>query len=175
MGRTPSVEQILNLVENHGMLLQEVADQYGVTPAAISNKLVRAGISVRKFSPASRAAEKLPFKDVPPNVVRAAWPYRLCRAHVQYMTFGGEGLTDKQLKELRAWYERLSTWNEILEYGPHIPPSPGARTGYFAYRPREAQDDNLIIRENHYIKSLSDEERSLWKLPDPRLWPVVED
>lgn len=151
----------------------DVARALGVSRQTVSYHLKR-GSTEGWESPAARAASKIPWGDLPAEIIAEnSGPYRRCRDHLLYMETGGEGMHREALRRLRNWYERLTTWNEVLEYDPSIPPSREIKYGRFAYRVRQKPDKDLIIRPNKYTK-LSPEDKELWRLPAPELWPVVD-
>jgi hypothetical protein len=165
--------QIIELmIRNPKWRPADVARALGVSRQVVSYHL-KTGSTDGWEAPAAVAASKLPWEDVPQDVIRTSWPYRYARDHLLYMDTGGEGMSEEALYRLRRWYERLSEWNEVLEYDPNIRPSHGMKQGHFAYREREARDGDRILRENKYTK-LNAADRTLWRLPDRELWPVVD-
>jgi hypothetical protein len=166
--------QIIELMISHKMKPADVARALGVSRQVVSYHLKReAGTTQDWESPAAVAASKLPWDDVPADVVRNAAPYRLAREHMLYMDTAGEGMSDDQLTRLRLWYERLTEWSEVLEYDPRIEPYHGMKYGCFRYVAREKRDHDLILRVNEYTK-LGKADKVIWRLPAREKWPAVE-
>ncbi|MFI5776986.1 XRE family transcriptional regulator [Nocardia sp. NPDC051570] len=101
----------------------------------------------------------------------AAEPNQRMLDHARLLGHGDEGLTGEVKKRLSAWYLRLRDDNLVIEYNPHFPPEPGVSdTGGWAYRHREEQDADLLIRKNGWTR-LTEEGQTIWALPDEDLWP----
>ncbi len=164
--------QILELmIRNPQMSQADVARALGVSRAVVNYHL-KHGSTEGYTDPATKAAARLPWDDVPGEVKRNSEPYRRLRDHVLYMDTGGAGMAPERLRRLRQWYEMLADRNEVLEYSPGIEPHHGSKYGHFAYRNRGRQDRDLILRINEYTK-LSKAEKELWRLPDRELWPAA--
>lgn len=163
--------EIVELMIRERLKPAEVARKLGVSRQVVSYHL-KHGSTEGWESPAAVAASKLPWKDVPQEVVRDVDAYHSCRDHVRYMDTDGEGMSATQLRRLRRWYELLTAMDEVVEYSPEIKPNRSSKHGYFHYVPRTARDGDLILRTNKYTR-LSKADKELWRLPDREDWPAA--
>lgn len=165
-GLTPAIVQNLN---RQGMSGAEGARKYGVTRAYWS-KLLR---STEGFT---KTADEIAREWMPiwvPDGPHACRPYRNMRLHaLRSVDHDAFERVERGDTLLRGFYARLSDYELVVEYDPNIPPNRAASTGFFAYRPREASDGDLIIRPNDYTHGLDDVNmREFWRLPLESSWP----
>jgi hypothetical protein len=160
---------VKELVEIHGMGLVEAAEALGVSKQLAHYHLYETGPG--HVNPLKEALESMPWKEIQPEhrlaapAIRATW-------HAQYIATGGHGMSDKKLRYLRQWYQRLDRDKEVVVYDPAIPPYKGMKTGGWKYVPREERDGDLLFRENEYT-TVTDETRVDWRLPEREFWPQI--
>ncbi|AIG78435.1 Hypothetical protein AJAP_27980 [Amycolatopsis japonica] len=159
--------QVKELVEVHGLSLTAAAEALGVSKSLASYHLHNSGGGY--VNPWKEARKSMPWKEIQPEhrdsgqARRAAW-------HAEYIATGGKHMSEKKLRYLRQWYQRLANDGLVVVYDPTIPPHKGAKTGGWDYVPREEKDGDLLFRENEYTE-VTDETRVDWRLPDKEFWP----
>lgn len=162
MGKSPEPQLTLAIVEdlkNKGFTQSQIARQFGVTKQYVSWIVRTYG---GKLTPRQEVLQHFPW-DVPAAFHRAS-PCRRLREHAEYMVTGGEGMREDSLQRLRSFYRLLRNDNVVVEYDPDIPPTPGNKHGGFAYRQRQPEDGNLLIRVNKHTM-LTDVGRRVWVFP----------
>ncbi|QIS16474.1 XRE family transcriptional regulator [Nocardia arthritidis] len=164
MGRKPllSFAEIEDL-HNKGLTYTQIAKIKGVTKQAVS-KVVR--LHGGSQTPRQTVGQHFPWKEVPRHF-RESSPYKRMRDHGEWMATGGKGMQGYKLDRLRWWHRYLRENNVVLEFDPEIPAIDGVSPGGgFAYRPRQEEDGDLLIRVNGYTQ-MSPESYTIWVLPDP--------
>lgn len=131
----------------------EIAEALGCSRQAVSDMATRHGIywdAVRRT-----VHENMPWSV--PREFRNEVAYRYLLAHARYVETGGiEELSKEQVRRLRSFYRRLLRDDSVLEFRPD--------TG-FEFHPREASDNNLVIRVNEFAKPLTPEGKFIWARP----------
>ncbi|ERB55290.1 hypothetical protein N806_29685 [Rhodococcus sp. P27] len=147
-------------LKNKGYSQTEIAEMYGVTRQYVSwIKHTYGG----RLTPKEQVLQHFPW-DVPVHMGQSS-PYRRLRDHGEYVATGGVGMTEDKLKRLRTFYKRLRDGNLVVEFDPELPPERGVSSvGGFAFRNREPDDDDLLIRVNEYTH-LTDEGKMIWRFP----------
>ena len=152
--------ELIRQLRNKGLNDSEIAGVVGKTRAAVSWHVRKHGMEVprRKY-----LEEHFPFQ-VPAEQAQQA-PYRNLRTHAEWYRTNGKGMSEVDLKRLRAFYTKLRDGNLVVEYDPNLPPVPGeANRGGFAYRKRLKRDRGLMIRVNEYTR-LTEQGWDIWRLP----------
>lgn len=164
---TPS---LIEEMKRKGYNQSQIARLYGVTRSYVSWVKHRGGNYTQTAR--ERVMANYPW-DVGAKFHDAS-PNKRMRDHAEYMATRGKGMSEDKLRRLSSFYRYLERDQMVVEFDPDIPPSPGIKTGGFAYRPREDSDGDLIIRVNEYTR-LTPEGRKLWRLPHERPDPWSKD
>jgi len=150
----------LEALKRKGFNQSQIAEMKGVTRQYISwVKRYYGG----NLTPREQALEAWPWEV--PAAMNMAAPCRRLRDHAEYWATGGKGMAEHKLRDLRGFYKRLHENDEVVEFDPEIPPQPGVSApGGFAYRKREPEDGDLIIRVNEHT-NLTEQGRRIWRFP----------
>lgn len=153
-GLTP--EEVIYRLEN-GETQTEIARAEGCSRQYVSALAKRGGW----VNPFKTMAENLPWdveKDFSDNTI-----YKNVRRLGIYQTTGE--LKPSDMQHLRAFLQRLDTFNVVVDYDPQYPANPGyTNTPGFAYVPREERDEDYIIRIKPETK-LTTIGRRIWRKP----------
>ncbi|MFF7588608.1 hypothetical protein ACFZCK_14090 [Kitasatospora purpeofusca] len=135
-------------LKDHGFNQQNIADHYGVTRQAVSKMSGTYGISWE--TKRTQALKMFPCK-VKTAQQRCA-PFMRLRDFMVGV-FAPEELSEEGKKRVEWFTRKLAEENVIVVFDPSIPPMPGiSPAGGWDYRPREASDGDLIIRENEHTE-----------------------
>lgn len=113
-------------------------------------------------TPREEAMEHYPW-DIGVKFHDAA-PNKRMRDHAEFISTGGEDMSEDKLQRLEWFYRFLADENVVLEFDPNLPPTKRVKTGGFAFRPRLDSDGDLIIRVNEHTK-LTEQGCILWRFP----------
>lgn len=159
-GLTPEIIEFLRV--HDGLNQNQIAERFGVSRQYVS-KVKR---STDSFTRSQRELVMQHFPWQTGEKFNEASPNRRLRDHAEYQATNGMGMSKDKLKRLRSFYRKLIDEHLVIEFDPTIPPIPGVSSvGGFAYRKRQASDDDLMIRMNQYT-NLSEEGLVIWRLPD---------
>lgn len=147
----------------------KIADMVNTTRQNIS--YIKHSVSSSMKTPREMTKESYPW-DVGSKFARCAPNYRI-RDHLEYLVTTGDGMSEDKLRRLWHFYKRLEDNDEVVEFDPSIPPTPGvSKVGGFAYRPRKNSDGDLIIRINEHTK-VTEDTPNLFRQLDREEWPVL--
>lgn len=157
---------VIEDLKGKGFTQTEIAQIYDVTRQAVSwHKTYYGG----RLMPREAVAKEFPFK-VPATLSECS-PFKRLRDHGEYVATRGIGMKKYKLDRLRAFYRKLRDEGLVLEYDPNIPPTPGVSAkGGWAFRERQPEDGNLLVRVNEFT-TITEEGRRIWLLPPPELDP----
>ncbi|GAB4584436.1 XRE family transcriptional regulator [Nocardia sp. IFM 10818] len=151
---------IVESLKNQGLTQSEIANMYGVTRQYVSWIKKTYGGSE---TPRERVLKNFPWTLTTQQGQMA--PARNLRNHAEYMATGGKGMSAEKLTKLRNFYKKLRDENVVVEFDPALPPEPGVSSvGGFAYRPRAAEDGDLLIRVNEHT-AMNEEGKIIWRFP----------
>lgn len=119
-----------------GYKLKKIADEYGVTQAAVWKALERAG-----FTEKSETYQDIVPWDIDPKHRSTAVAQRLRAMQRQRQ---GKPLNDTELRLLEAWRELLKANGVVLDYHPEAPANDASRLGGFFYTPRLPEDEGIF-------------------------------
>lgn len=133
MGRPrilPDADELGTLIRA-GKTYQEIADQYGVTKAAVHVALTRSNL-IRNPRPR--------YDDIIPWVVKAEHSngYPLAMLRLEARRVRGKQLSDEKLRYLENWKRRLKAANAVVGYHPDLP------DGFYYTEARPGIDTGLI-------------------------------
>jgi hypothetical protein len=129
--KLPEASVLLSLREA-GASNADIAEQYQVTPAAVSKRFATLGQYLRPI----RFRETLPWPVATEH--RALYAAQRLRSHLKARS--GIELAPRERKLLDAWYARLQQDGTVLDYTPVAVGNP------WLYVPRETSDAGLLIR-----------------------------
>jgi transcriptional regulator with XRE-family HTH domain len=139
-----------------GLSLGEIAERYGVSKSAVSQRFTNMG---RPFG--GNAA--MDYQEIIPwNIQRAHMPLDAAnrlRSHVRYRS--GIEVAESAERRLKNWWNRLQAEDVVLTYEPDA----DTKGSPWRYVPREPSDGRLIIRWPEHVEPPTDQQRLLLSLP----------
>ncbi|GAA1940256.1 hypothetical protein [Amycolatopsis minnesotensis] len=153
--------QLIDELRIKGFTQAEIAEMHGVSKGTVTY-VKQQGKTFHK-TPREEAQEHFPIKNVPRALQRNT-TYQRVTDHIENSLIGDKGMSERQVKLLKAWHKKLRDLKLIVVYDPEIPPNIHAKSGGWSYETREQRDGDLIIRINDYV-SLTDKARELLRIP----------
>lgn len=147
-----------SLMKTEKKTVSQIAKEYGVSVAYVSYLRRNFGkYRTRK----ERALDALPWDDVSPQHKRSQ-VFENLRNHLYYVAVGPKDMSERQLKRLGTWYDRLEGY--VVVRDPDQGPSFDDAYGGWRYADRTPRDGDLILREDENTK-INDADRMLWRIP----------
>lgn len=166
MPRPPATDltvQKIDELKAKGFNQNEIADLYGLTPAAVSYIKRQA----KSFNRTARemAMENMPFQV--PRPLQRTTVYQRVTDHLEYMfdKKAAEKWSDDRRARLTSFHNKLRQYSLVVVFDPEIPPKQGIKCGGWDFAPRQESDANLIIRANEHA-NITDKARELLALPE---------
>jgi len=126
----------LRQLRAQGWKLRHIAQEYGVTDAAVWKALERAGYTDRKET----TADLLPWEiDVKHRSTAVAQRFRAIMRERRGLELNA---TERHL--LDTWLQALKDNNVVVNYHPDAPPNDASRLGGFFYVPRSPEDKWIV-------------------------------
>lgn len=155
---------IVEALRNKGLNQSQIAELHGVTRQYVS--------WIKNYYGGRRTPREIVLDHFPFQVSaeqQQASPCRNLRNHAEYVATGGIGMSDDKMRRLESFWDKLRNEGLVVEYDPSIPPVKGvSNKGGWAFRHREARDEDLLIRVNEFT-DLTEKGRTIWRLPPEEL------